>query len=234
MATAARLQIRSVPACRSLSHATVLDRGQYKTAASVLDVWRVCSLPDDELTNSKKDARAAASRRRFEAFNQTEAAVAASILTNHLGTFPEEWPIAGYLPIRTEIDPRPAMESLHRDGRSVCVPVVEASGQPLKFREWTPCSDLVKAAYGVAIPEKGLWIDPCVIVVPLLAYDRSGRRLGYGGGYYDRTIAALRATRSAVAVGFAFSGQELERVPAGGFDQVLDAVATECGIVQFR
>ena len=137
MATAARLQIRSVPACRSLSHATVLDRGQYKTAASVLDVWRVCSLPDDELTNSKKDARAAASRRRFEAFNQTEAAVAASILTNHLGTFPEEWPIAGYLPIRTEIDPRPAMESLHRDGRSVCVPVVEASGQPLKFREWT-------------------------------------------------------------------------------------------------
>ena len=191
-------------------------------------------MADDELTKAKKYARSAASRRRSEAYSQAAAATAANILTNHLGTFPEQWPIAGYLPIRTEIDPQPAMESLHRDGRSVCVPVVEASGQPLKFREWTPCSDLVKAAYGVAIPENGLWINPCVIVVPLLAYDRNGRRLGYGGGYYDRTIAACRATHSAVAVGFAFSGQEIDRVPADKFDQILDAVATECGVVQFR
>ena len=191
-------------------------------------------MADDELTKAKKYARSAASRRRSEAYSQAAAATAANILKNHLGTFPEEWPIAGYLPIGTEIDPRPAMEFLHRDGRSICVPVVEASAQPLRFREWTPCSNLVKAAYGVSIPEKGLWINPCIIVVPLLAYDRDGRRLGYGGGYYDRTIAACRASHSAVAVGFAFSGQEIEQVPADDFDQALDVVSTECGVVQFR
>lgn len=191
-------------------------------------------MANDELTKAKKNARSAATRLRSEAFSQAAASTAANMLANHLETFPEVWPIAGYLPIRTEIDPRPAMEFLHRAGRSICVPVVETSDQPLRFREWTPCSNLVKAAYGVAVPEKGLWINPCVIIVPLLAYDRNGRRLGYGGGYYDRTIAACRASRSAVAVGFAFSGQELERVPADDFDQMLDAVATECGIVQFR
>ena len=191
-------------------------------------------MANDELTKAKKNARSAATRLRSEAFSQAAASTAANMLANHLETFPEVWPIAGYLPIRTEIDPRPAMEFLHRAGRSICVPVVETSDQPLRFREWSPCSNLVKAAYGVAVPEKGLWINPCVIVVPLLAYDRNGRRLGYGGGYYDRTIAACRASHSAVAVGFAFSGQELECVPADDFDQMLDAVATECGIVQFR
>ena len=191
-------------------------------------------LVNDELTKAKKDARFAASRRRSEAFDRASAATAASILTNRLGTYPKEWPIAGYLPIRTEIDPRPAMESLLQEGRSICVPVVETPGKSLKFREWNPCSNLVKAAYGVAIPEKGRWINPCVIVVPLLAYDRNGRRLGYGGGYYDRTIAEYRATNSAVAVGFAFSGQELDCVPADEFDQMLDAVVTECGVIQFR
>ena len=179
------------------------------------------------------DARSAASRRRSEAFNRAAATTAANILTDHLGIYSKEWPIAGYLPIRTEIDPRPTMESMHLEGRSVCVPVVETADQPLKFREWSPCSNLVKAAYGVAVPEKGCWINPCVIVVPLLAFDRNGRRLGYGGGYYDRTIAEFRATRSAVAVGFAFSGQELECVPAEEFDQMLDAVVTECGVLQF-
>lgn len=189
---------------------------------------------NDELTKAKRDARSAASRRRSEAFDQASAATAANILANHLGTYPKEWPIAGYLPIRTEIDPRPAMKSLLREGRSVCVPVVQTQGQPLKFREWTPCSNLVKAAYGVAIPEKGRWISPRVIVVPQLAFDRNGRRLGYGGGYYDRTIAEYRATNSAVVVGFAFSGQEHECVPADEFDQMLDAVVTECGVIQFR
>ena len=191
-------------------------------------------LVNDELTKAKKDARFAASRRRSEAFDRASAATAASMLTNRLGTYPKEWPIAGYLPIRTEIDPLPAMESLHREGRSICVPVVETPGKSLKFREWNPCSNLVKAAYGVAIPEKGSWTSPCVIVVPLLAFDRNGRRLGYGGGYYDRTIAEYRATNSAVAVGFAFSGQELDCVPADEFDQMLDAVVTECGVIQFR
>ena len=138
--------------------------------------------------------------------------------------------LAGYMPMRSEIDPLPAMAAW--DG-PVCVPVVIARGQPLRFRAWTPASRMVEGAFGALIPESGDWLVPQVLIVPLVAFDARGFRLGYGGGFYDRTLEGLRARGPVLAVGFAFSAQEVAEVPIDGFDQRLDAVVTETGVRVF-
>ncbi len=104
---------------------------------------------------------------------------------------------------------------------------------PLKFREWTPGCALVEGEFGALIPAEGAWLDPVVLIVPLLAFDARGYRLGYGGGFYDRTLEALRARRPTLAVGFAFAAQEVAEVPIDATDQRLDAVVTETGLREF-
>lgn len=140
--------------------------------------------------------------------------------------------MAGYLPLRSEIDPRPAMLALLGLGYRVCAPVVVAAGEPLRFREWTPRARLERGAFGAAHPVEGDWIEPDAIIAPMLAFDAEGWRLGYGGGFYDRTFAALRAERSVAALGLAFAGQRTGAVPHGPEDERLDAVITELGIVR--
>jgi 5-formyltetrahydrofolate cyclo-ligase len=131
--------------------------------------------------------------------------------------------VAGYLPMRTEIDPRPAMLALLGMRYDVCVPVIEGAGRPLRFRAWTPRARLERGAFGVSHPVEGDWVEPDVILAPLLAFDADGWRLGYGGGYYDRTLMAL---------GLAFAGQQVDAVPRGPEDQRLDAVVTEAGLIR--
>ncbi|MDH2325775.1 5-formyltetrahydrofolate cyclo-ligase [Cereibacter sp. SYSU M97828] len=138
--------------------------------------------------------------------------------------------LAGYMPMRTEIDPLPAMAA--HDG-PVCVPVIEAPGRPLLFRRWTPQSRMVPGAFGALIPAEGEWLVPEVVIVPLVAFDARGYRLGYGGGFYDRTLEGLRRDAPVLAVGFAFSAQEQEAVPIEATDQPLDALVTEKGILTF-
>lgn len=171
-------------------------------------------------------ARRAAFERRKEAFaaGQGEAARhLARFLSGHAGKA-----LSGYIPMRTEIDPLSAMAA--HDG-PVCVPVVEGRGLPLRFRRWTPDCAMVTGTFGALIPEAGDWLVPDVLIVPLLAWDRRGYRLGYGGGFYDRTLAALRVPGQRVAVGFAFAAQEVGEVPIDGNDQVLDHLVTEKGQV---
>lgn len=134
--------------------------------------------------------------------------------------------LAGYMPMRTEIDPLPAMAA-HRG--PVCVPVVQGPGQPLRFRRWTRDAAMVPGAYGAPVPQDGEWIDPEVLIVPLLAFDLRGFRLGYGGGFYDRTLQLLRARGAVVAIGFAYAAQQVAEVPAEPTDQPLDMVVTERG-----
>jgi 5-formyltetrahydrofolate cyclo-ligase len=134
--------------------------------------------------------------------------------------------LAGYMPMRTEIDPLAAM-SAHQG--PVCVPVIPGSAQPLRFREWSPGCTMIPGAFGALIPADGAWIEPEVLIVPLLAFDARGYRLGYGGGYYDRTLEALRKRRPTFAVGFAFAAQEVAEVPIEPTDQRLDALITERG-----
>lgn len=135
--------------------------------------------------------------------------------------------VAGYVPVRSEIDPRPALARLAALDRPVALPVVLAPDQPLVFRRWHPDQPLVPGAYGIAAPgPDAAPLDPTVLLVPLLAFDRRGYRLGYGGGFYDRTLFSLRSHGPVLAVGVAFAAQEVPAVPAAPFDQPLDGIVT--------
>ena len=138
--------------------------------------------------------------------------------------------LAGYMPMRTEIDPLPAMAA-HQG--TVGVPVIIGKAMPLRFREWSPGARMIEGAFKALIPEEGPWVEPDVLIVPLLAFDARGYRLGYGGGFYDRTLEGLRARGPVLAVGFAFAAQEVAEVPIDATDQRLDAVITERGVAVF-
>jgi 5-formyltetrahydrofolate cyclo-ligase len=173
----------------------------------------------------KADARKAAFAARklaFAAGQGRAAELLADWLAAHRGAA-----LSGYMPMRTEIDPLPAMAA-HQG--PVGVPVIIGKGQPLKFREWSPGCALIPGEFGALIPAEGAWIEPQVLIVPLLAFDARGYRLGYGGGFYDRTLQALRAKRPTLAVGFAFSSQQVTEVPIDHNDQRLDAIITEQGL----
>ena len=174
----------------------------------------------------KADARkdALATRKMAFAAGQGRAAeLLADFLAVHRGKV-----LSGYMPMRTEIDPLPAMAA-HQG--PVCVPVIIGKGQPLKFREWTPGCAMIAGEFGALIPADGAWVEPDVLIVPLLAFDARSYRLGYGGGFYDRTLQALRAKRATLAVGYAFAAQQVAEVPIDAFDQRLDAIITEQGAV---
>ena len=138
--------------------------------------------------------------------------------------------LAGYLPIRTEIDPVP-VTAVHQG--PVGVPVILDAGQPLAFHRWHAGCDLVEGPFGARIPTQGAEVTPRVLIVPLVGFDARGYRLGYGGGFYDRTLAKLRATGPVLALGFAFDAQELPEVPIDAYDQRLDGIVTETGVRLF-
>lgn len=136
--------------------------------------------------------------------------------------------VSAYLPIRTEIDPGPALAALHAEGRRLCLPVVEGPGRPLRFRAWAPGEALVPGVFGAPVPAAGDWIAPEALIVPLAAFDSLGYRLGYGGGFYDRTLAGLPGAR---ALGFAYADQLApEPLPREATDVPLAAIATEEGL----
>lgn len=140
--------------------------------------------------------------------------------------------IAAYLPIRTEIDPRPAMTALHKMGAQIGVPVIAGAGLPLDFRRWSPDTPLIPGPFGAMIPEQGDWIIPDTLIVPLVGFDAACNRLGYGGGFYDRTLARLAKAQPVVAIGFAFAVQQLPPLPTEPTDIALDAIVTEAGVIR--
>ena len=181
-----------------------------------------------DLAAIKTAARAAAFAARAVAHAKGQGQ-AAEILADML----EPWrdrPLSGYMAMRTEIDPLAAMAA---HPGPVGVPVIIGKGQPLRFREWSHGCALVEGTFKAMIPAEGAWIEPEVLIVPLLAFDARGYRLGYGGGFYDRTLEGLRARRPTLAVGFAFAAQEVAEVPTEATDQPLDAVVTEAGVRWF-
>ncbi|WP_347266807.1 5-formyltetrahydrofolate cyclo-ligase [Paracoccus sp. (in: a-proteobacteria)] len=135
--------------------------------------------------------------------------------------------LAGYWPIRGEADPRPAMAA-HQG--PVCLPVVLAPGLPLQFRLWD--GRLEPGRYGTSQPPgDSPLLRPEVLIVPLAGFDRMGHRLGYGGGYYDRTLQHLRAEGAVTAIGFAYAVQEIRAIPAEVTDQMLDLIVTDRGAI---
>jgi 5-formyltetrahydrofolate cyclo-ligase len=143
--------------------------------------------------------------------------------------------ISGYWPLEGEFDPRPLMERLVERGHRVGLPVVIGRDRPLQFRDWRPGIALVPGPFRVpAPPPDAPLIEPQILLVPMLAFDREGYRLGYGGGYYDRTLQQLRASRKITAIGIAFAAQEIALVPSSEHDARLDVVLTEREIIDLR
>lgn len=142
---------------------------------------------------------------------------------------------AGYAPQGAEIDPGPLMRRLQACGWSLALPVSLAPGEPLMFRAWTPSSTRVIDAAGISAPPPSTAeLEPDLVIVPLVAFDRSGMRLGQGGGYFDRTIAVLQSRRRVFTLGLAYAGQGVARVPAEGHDRPLDAILTEIEYIAVR
>ena len=139
---------------------------------------------------------------------------------------------AAYLPIRSEISPLPLVAALQRAGQQTAMPITPAEGEALSFRLWAVGDDLEAGPYGTSQPlSAGQLVLPDIILAPLLAFDSAGWRLGYGGGFYDRTIADLTMRPHQCAViGLGFDGQKLDKVPVGPYDMPLDAVLTPSGL----
>jgi 5-formyltetrahydrofolate cyclo-ligase len=181
-----------------------------------------------DLAVIKDAARKAAFARRkplFENANAAQAGYLSEVLAGYRGV-----PLSGFMPIRTEIDPTPAMAEAAAHG-PVGVPVIIAAARPLKFARWSPDAKMVPGAFGALIPADPVFFEPEILIVPLLAFSRAGGRLGYGGGFYDRTLEMLRAKRPTLAIGFAFAGQEDADLPLEPTDQPLDMIVTESGII---
>ncbi|MEM9060733.1 MAG: 5-formyltetrahydrofolate cyclo-ligase [Pseudomonadota bacterium] len=142
--------------------------------------------------------------------------------------------VAGYCPIRTELDAFPLMTALHRAGHRIVVPVIEGSGLPLRFFEWWPDVEMQDGPFGARIPVDTQEMIPDLVIAPLVAFDRQGWRLGYGGGFYDRSLEGLRASRRVRAYGFAYAAQEIPIVPIEPTDQRLDGIVTEQGLINVR
>ena len=143
--------------------------------------------------------------------------------------------ISGYVPVRHEISVTPLMEALALLGRTLALPVIDKADAPLIFRRHRPGEALIPGAFGIPVPPEDAPVtNPAILIVPLAAFDAAGNRLGYGGGYYDRTLAALRARPGGpvTAIGAAFSGQQLDAIPARATDQPLDWIITDRGVIR--
>lgn len=185
-----------------------------------------------DLAQVKAAARKAGLERRGRAHAEAHGPLAQARLLDYLEPHAGQT-ISGYMPIRSEIDPLGVMAKMAASG-FVTVPVIEAAGLALKFREWTPECEMLAGPFGAKVPAEGAWLEPEVLIVPLVAFDRDGGRLGYGGGFYDRTLEMLRARRKTIAVGFAYGAQEAQALPLEPTDQPLDAIITCRETIIFR
>jgi 5-formyltetrahydrofolate cyclo-ligase len=143
--------------------------------------------------------------------------------------------VSGFWPIRSEISPLPLMRRFADAGASLALPVIAGRAQPLVMRAWTFGAPVVAGVWGIREPPADApEVFPDIVIVPLLAFDRRGHRLGYGAGHYDRTIARLRAMKPVIAIGIAFAAQQIDEVPATPRDERLDLMLTEDGTIDFR
>ena len=187
----------------------------------------------------------------YDSLSKTKARNAAKMIRARLaGDLPDagvelvrHWPklgvrhgcVSAYLPITSEIDVRPLMEALKYAGHSLALPCIKRKAHPLEFRHYSLGDKLRKGGFGTREPMRDVpVVMPDIMLLPLLAFGRDGYRLGYGGGFYDRTLQKLRAEGRVMACGVAYSGQEVPMVPTDQYDERLDCVLTETGIKHFK
>jgi 5-formyltetrahydrofolate cyclo-ligase len=194
------------------------------------------AMPDSSSVSTKTELRREALARR-DALPAAERQQAAETIAAR--TFPVAVKsgaiVAGFMPMKSEINPLPLMRKLADAGARLALPVVAGQGKPLIMRAWAFGEPLAAGVWGIREPQPAApAVAPDILIVPLLAFDRAGHRIGYGAGYYDMTIAALRARQAVVAIGVAFAAQEIAAVPATPHDAPLDLVLTEREVIDLR
>lgn len=180
-----------------------------------------------DLDHAKKAARQAAYVRR-QGFDPATSGQQLAVHVLRDCPPPPNAVVSGFWPLGPEIDVRPLLLALHAKGHAIALPVTPKLGDPLTFRRWQPGDVLLPERFGTMRPIGDVLV-PDVLLIPLLAFDSAGGRLGYGGGYYDRTLAGLP---NAFRLGCAFAQQQVDAVPVGPYDIRLHAVATEHGIIR--
>jgi len=184
------------------------------------------------LTEIKATARKSAAKVRTSAHNiqKDDAPLALAGCIFPVQPFADRKIVSAFYPYKSEIDTRPLLGRLAGEGWTTCLPIVIALGEPLIFRRWMPGQPTVPGMWDIPQPtDDSPLIEPDVLLVPMMAFDRYGFRLGYGGGFYDRTLQELRAKKSIVAICVAYAAQEVDSVPHDAHDQPLDYVLTEKG-----
>jgi len=184
------------------------------------------------LDDEKKALRGEAKARRLAAF-QKHGSHAGEMLAAHglvfCGTRPGQI-VSGFSAIGEEIDALPLMMRLNSEGFKLALPVIAGKAKPLIMRGWTPGDEMEEKTWGISEPlDTAPEVYPDILLVPLLAFDPQGYRLGYGGGFYDRTLAKLRAMKAVTAVGLAYDEQRLDAVPRDRYDLPCDWVLTPSG-----
>lgn len=186
----------------------------------------------DDVSQQKKALRRRAKATRAAAFARHGSASGEALARHGIG-FADPIPggfVSSFLAIGEEIDPMPLMRRLWAEGHRVGLPVMIGKGQPLVFRQWREGEPLGDVQWGIREPlASAAVIMPDVMLVPLLAFDARGYRLGYGGGFYDRSIAEIRAQKPVLTIGLAYDELEVDAVPHTDYDERLDWVLTPSG-----
>lgn len=181
------------------------------------------------MTKTQKTRLRAEVLKKRDGLSKAERDLAAELLAEQIYAFRNQigaGPLSGFWPIRSEIDPRPAMVRFAALGVPLALPVV--AGSELVFRLWRPGEALAEGPFGLSEPfGDAPEIEPAAMIVPLSAFDRRGHRIGYGAGFYDKAIARLSRIKPPFTIGVGFSIQEIEVVPDEAHDVPLDRIVTE-------
>jgi 5-formyltetrahydrofolate cyclo-ligase len=181
-----------------------------------------------DLFSAKKAARIAAAKKREAAHAGLKGTAGLDLAMRGLPSGLQPGIISGFHPYLSEISVLELLQRLASEGWVTALPVVVGKNEPLILRRWAPGEVLVSGLWGIQIPvDTAPEVSPDVLLVPMLAYDARGYRLGYGGGFYDRTLAKLRLAKKIVAIGVAYAAQETDDVPHDGHDQPMDWIMTE-------
>jgi len=187
------------------------------------------SLPPAELKQALRKKALIAARSSASAYGEEAGLRVAKAFLSHI-PLPEGAVVSGYAPLKSEIDPMPLLTRLAARGHAIALPYVDGIDRPLLMKRWRPGEPLLAGQFGARQPlEASDNLKPDILIVPLVAFDTQGYRLGRGGGFYDRTIAELKARGPVVTVGLGFSAQNILSIPREAHDQQLDWVVTEEG-----
>ncbi len=188
-----------------------------------------------DLAQEKKILRAKAAERRAEAHLESTDFAPTRLILLDFPCSPKtgQSVVSGFYPYESEIDVRPLLGKLGGEGWTPSLPVIMGKDLPLAFRRWYPGEPTVPGRWNIPRPlEDAPVVSPDVLLVPMLAFDRAGYRLGYGGGFYDRTLADLKPRKPVVAIGVAYAAQEVDFVPRGPHDVPLDFIMTDMEVIR--